>query len=86
MLRLTSSSFWSSNLLNTSYPRLLVVSKFTMAPPFGTESSSLVIYPCRLSEPVVTPELRYLWLSGSGEADLNLFHGPYIFSTPTYLP
>ena len=78
MLRLFRSSFWSSNLLNTSYPRLLVMSKCTMALPFRAESSSLVMYPCRLSELFVTPELWYLWLSGSGEADLNLFHGPYL--------
>ena len=49
-----------------------------MALPFRAESSSLVMYPCRLSELFVTPELWYLWLSGSGEADFNLFHGRYL--------
>ena len=53
-----------------------------MALPFRAESSSLVMYPCRLSELFVTPELWYLWLSGSGEADLNLFHGPYLVLQP----
>ena len=85
MLRLFRSSFWSSNLLNTSYPRPLVMSKCTMALPFRAESSSLVMYPCRLSELFVTPELWYLWLSGSGEADLNLFHGPYLVLQPICL-
>ena len=78
MLRLFRSSFWSSNLLNTSYPRLLVMSKCTVSPPFRTESSSLVIYPCRLWEPFVTSELWYLWLSGSGSWLWTLFHGPYL--------
>jgi len=70
MIRLTSSSFLSSNLLNTSQARLLVMSKCTVSPPFRTESSSLVIYPCRLWEPFVSSELGICGCQGQ-EADFE---------------
>ena len=56
------------------------MSKCTVSPPFRTESSSLVIYPCRLWEPFVSSELGICGCQGQ-EADFELISWT-LFSTP----